>query len=540
MTSIPARAEGRRDGTAGPIAGDTLKLADTALLVRVEHDLTHRGEKARPGHGRTGHAAIGRSQRTNAEGAVDTVITNAVIIDHWGIVKADIGIVEGRIGAIGRAGNPDQQGGVDILVGPGTEIIAAGGRIVTAGGIESPIHLVGPRQAEDALAAGVTTMIGGGTGPATGTMAAPGTPGPWHLARMIQAAEALPVNLALTGRGDALRPAALEEMVRGGAAGLMLHGEGGITAAALQTCLSVAERMDVPVLSAADMEDGGGDRDGKPVEDMIAAARGRTVLPILGARGPEMFRLAALPNMLPMNIPPSNMQHGWLGARVAAEMLHDMGALSMMASDSQGLGRVGDAVLRTWQTAHRMKILRGTLPGDRTDDNLRVRRYVAKYTINPAIAHGMADEIGSVARGKLADLVIWTPAFFGVKPDLVIKGGTIMQAMAGDAHGAIPPVQPLAARPMFGGLGSSLAAACVTFVSQAALADGIAERLELRRQMRVVSNTRGGISKKDMVLNSAMPEIEIDAETQAIRADGVLLSGEVAETLPMRQRYFLF
>ncbi len=555
----------------GPTVGDRVRLADTALLIEVERDLTIYGEEVRFGGGKTIRDGMGQSQRSQAEGAMDSVITNALILDHWGVVKADIGIAAGRIARIGKAGNPDTQPGVDIVIGPGTEIIAGEGRIVTAGGIDSHIHFICPQQVEEAIASGITTMIGGGTGPATGTAATTCTPGPWHLARMLQAAEGLPVNLAFAGKGNASRPGALIEMVRAGASCLKLHEDWGTTPAAIDCCLSVADRMDVQVMIHTDTLNESGF-----VEDTIRAFAGRTIHAFHtegagGGHAPDIIRVAGLPNVLPSSTNPTRpytvntldehldmlMVCHHLDGRVAEDIafaesrirketiaaediFHDMGVLSMMSSDSQAMGRVGEVIIRTWQTAHKMKTQRGALAGDTDADNARAKRYVAKYTINPAIAHGIAREVGSVETGKLADLVLWNPAFFGVKPDLVIKGGAIAQAMMGDPNASIPTPQPVHARGMFGMLGGALAETCVTFVSAAALEDNIGARLGLRRRLAAVQDTRGGIGKRSMIHNDATPAIEVDPETYEVRADGVLLTCEPAEVLPMAQRYFLF
>ncbi|MBS1104097.1 urease subunit alpha [Gluconobacter sp. Dm-62] len=558
-------------GQFGPTVGDRLRLADTALLVEIERDYTTYGEEVRFGGGKTIRDGMGQSQVTRAEGAADTVITNAVIIDHWGIVKADVALRDGRIAAIGKAGNPDIQPGVDIIIGPGTEIIAGEGKILTAGGIDSHIHFICPQQIEEALASGITTMLGGGTGPATGTAATTCTPGPWHLARMLQAAEAFPVNLAFAGKGNASRPDGLEEMVRAGACCLKLHEDWGSTPAAIDCCLSVADRMDVQVMIHTDTLNESGF-----VEDTIAAFQGRTIHAFHtegagGGHAPDIIRVAGLPNVLPSSTNPTRpftvntldehldmlMVCHHLDQRVpediafaesrirretiaAEDIFHDMGVLSMMSSDSQAMGRVGEVPLRTWQTAHKMKIQRGSLAGDGAADNARVKRYIAKYTINPAISHGLSHEVGSIAVGKLADLVLWEPAFFGVKPDLVIKGGAIVYAMMGDPNASIPTPQPVHGRMMFGGYGGALTHTSLTFVSQAALEDDIGKKLGLRRPLSAVSNVRGGIGKRSMIHNDAMPHIEVDPETYEVRADGVLLTCEPAEVLPMAQRYFLF
>ncbi|MBO1326493.1 urease subunit alpha [Acetobacter sp. TBRC 12305] len=558
-------------GQFGPTTGDRVRLADTNLLVQVEKDFTTYGEEVRFGGGKTIRDGMGQSQVTRAEGAADTVITNALIIDHWGIVKADVALRDGRIAGIGKAGNPDIQPGVDIIIGPGTEIIAAEGKILTAGGIDSHIHFICPQQIEEALASGITTMLGGGTGPATGTAATTCTPGPWHLARMLQAADAFPVNLAFAGKGNASRPEGLEEMVRAGACCLKLHEDWGSTPAAIDCCLGVADRMDVQVMIHTDTLNESGF-----VEDTIAAFRGRTIHAFHtegagGGHAPDIIRVAGLPNVLPSSTNPTRpftrntldehldmlMVCHHLDPRVpediafaesrirretiaAEDIFHDMGVLSMMSSDSQAMGRVGEVPLRTWQTAHKMKLQRGALPGDGAADNNRVKRYIAKYTINPAIAHGLSHEVGSIAVGRLADLVLWDPAFFGVKPDLVIKGGAIAYAMMGDPNASIPTPQPVHGRMMFGGYGGALTHTSLTFVSKAALEDDIGRKLGLHKRLSAVSDTRGGIGKSSMIHNDAMPQIEVDPETYEVRADGVLLTCEPAEILPMAQRYFLF
>jgi urease subunit alpha len=556
----------------GPTTGDRVRLADTDLIVEVERDLTIYGEEVKFGGGKVIRDGMGQSQASQAEGAVDTVITNALVIDHWGIVKADVAITNGRIAKIGKAGNPDIQPGVDIIIGPGTEIIAGEGKILTAGGIDSHIHFICPQQVEDAIAAGMTTLIGGGTGPATGTAATTCTPGPWHLAQMLRAAEGLPVNLAFAGKGNASRPAALEEMIRAGASCLKLHEDWGTTPAAIDCALSVADRFDVQVMIHTDTLNESGF-----VEDTIAAFKGRTIHAFHtegagGGHAPDIIKVASLANVLPSSTNPTRPytantldEHldmlmvchhldssipedvAFAESRIrketiaAEDILHDLGALSMMSSDSQAMGRVGEVTIRTWQTAHKMKHQRGALPGDGDgNDNARVKRYIAKYTINPAIAQGLANEIGSIESGKLADLVLWSPAFFGVKPDLVIKGGSIACAPMGDPNASIPTPQPVHYRPMFGVFGRALAENCVTFVSAAALEADIGATLKLQRRLVPVANTRGGIGKKSMVHNDATPAIEVDAETYEVRADGVLLTCEPATVLPMAQRYFLF
>jgi len=555
----------------GPTTGDRVRLADTDLFAEVEQDLTTYGEEVKFGGGKVIRDGMGQSQASQAEGAADTVITNALILDHWGVVKADIGLCDGRIAAIGKAGNPDIQPGVTIIIGPGTEIIAGEGKILTAGGVDSHIHFICPQQVEEALASGVTTLIGGGTGPATGTSATTCTPGPWHLARMLQAAEGLPVNLAFAGKGNASRPAALEEMIRAGASCLKLHEDWGTTPAAIDCCLSVADRYDVQVMIHTDTLNESGF-----VEDTIAAFAGRTIHAFHtegagGGHAPDIIKVAGLPNVLPSSTNPTRPytvntldEHldmlmvchhldpaipedvAFAESRIrretiaAEDILHDLGALSMISSDSQAMGRVGEVIIRTWQTAHKMKLQRGALPGDGPADNARIKRYVAKYTINPAIAQGIAHEVGSVEPGKLADLVLWSPAFFGVKPDLVLKGGSIAYAAMGDPNASIPTPQPVHYRPMFATFGRALAESCVTFVSGAALDDGIGRKLGLSRRLVAVQDTRGGIGKRSMVHNSATPVIEVDPETYEVRADGVLLTCEPAQVLPMAQRYFLF
>jgi urease subunit alpha len=556
----------------GPTTGDRVRLADTDLIVEVEKDFTTYGEEVKFGGGKVIRDGMGQSQASQAQGAVDTVITNALIIDHWGIVKADVAITNGRIARIGKAGNPDVQPGVNIVVGPGTEVIAGEGKILTAGGIDAHIHFICPQQVDDAIASGVTTLVGGGTGPATGTAATTCTPGPWHMARMLQAAEGLPVNLAFAGKGNASQPQALEEMIRAGASCLKLHEDWGTTPAAIDNCLSVADRFDVQVMIHTDTLNESGF-----VEDTIAAFKGRTIHAFHtegagGGHAPDIIKVAGLANVLPSSTNPTRPytantldEHldmlmvchhldssipedvAFAESRIrketiaAEDILHDLGALSMMSSDSQAMGRVGEVIIRTWQTAHKMKSQRGPLLGDgERNDNARVKRYIAKYTINPAIAQGFAGEIGSIAEGKLADLVLWSPAFFGVKPDLVIKCGMIACAPMGDPNASIPTPQPVHYRPMFGAFGGALAATCITFVSGAAVDADIGRALGLRRRLAVVANTRGGIGKKAMVNNDATPVIEVDAETYEVRADGVLLTCEPAAVLPMAQRYFLF
>ena len=550
----------------GPTVGDRVRLADTELFATVEHDHTIYGEEVKFGGGKVIRDGMGQSQASQARGAVDTVITNALIIDHWGIVKADVAILHGRIHAIGKAGNPDVQPGVTIVIGPGTEIIAGEGKILTAGGIDSHIHFICPQQIEEAISSGVTTLVGGGTGPATGTSATTCTPGPWHLARMLQAAEGLPVNLSFSGKGNASQPAALEEMLRAGASCLKLHEDWGTTPASIDCALSVADRYDVQVMLHSDTLNESGF-----VEDTIRAFAGRTIHAYHtegagGGHAPDIIKIAGLPYVLPSSTNPTRPytsntldEHldmlmvchhldpaipedvAFAESRIrretiaAEDILHDMGAISMISSDSQAMGRVGEVILRTWQTAHKMKLQRGGMA-----DNDRIKRYVAKYTINPAIAQGLSHEVGDITPGKLADLVVWSPAFFGVKPDLVLKGGMIAAAPMGDPNASIPTPQPVHYRPMFGQFGGAMATTCLTFVSQAALDDGIGHRLGLRRTLSAVRNTRGGIGKHSMVLNDACPVIEVDAETYEVRADGVLLTCDPATILPMAQRYFLF
>jgi len=555
----------------GPTVGDRLRLADTELFVEVEKDFTIYGEEVKFGGGKVIRDGMGQSQLTNAQGAADTVITNALIIDHWGIVKADVSLAGGRIAKIGKAGNPDVQPGVDIIIGPGTEIIAGEGKILTAGGIDAHIHFICPQQIEEALASGITTMVGGGTGPATGTSATTCTPGPFHLARMLQAAEAFPMNFSFAGKGNASQPAALEEMIRAGASCLKLHEDWGTTPAAIDCCLSVADRFDVQVMIHTDTLNESGF-----VENTIAAFKGRTIHAFHtegagGGHAPDIIRVAGLPNVLPSSTNPTRPytvntldEHldmlmvchhldpaipediAFAESRIrretiaAEDILHDIGALSMISSDSQAMGRVGEVIIRTWQTAHKMKLQRGALPGDGPADNARVKRYIAKYTINPAIAQGMSAHVGSIEPGKLADLVLWSPAFFGVKPDLVLKSGSIAMAAMGDPNASIPTPQPVHYRPMFGAYGRALVESSLLFVSGAALDDGIGHRLGLTRQLVAVANTRGGISKRSMIHNDLTPHIEVDAETYEVRADGELLVCEPAESLPMAQRYFLF
>ena len=555
----------------GPTVGDRIRLADTELFIEVEEDRTVYGEEVKFGGGKVIRDGMGQSQASRADGAVDTVITNALILDHWGVIKADIGIRDGRIVGIGKAGNPDVQPGVDIVIGPGTEAIAGEGRIVTAGGIDAHIHWISPQQIDDALYSGITTMLGGGTGPAEGTNATTCTPGSWHLGRMLQAAEGLPVNLGFFGKGNATLPDALIEQVLAGACGLKLHEDWGTTPAAIDTCLAVADRMDVQVAIHTDTLNESGF-----VENTIAAFKGRTIHAFHtegagGGHAPDIIRLCGEANVLPSSTNPTRpftvntvdehldmlMVCHHLDARIpedvafaesrirretiaAEDILHDLGAFSMIASDSQAMGRVGEVVIRTWQTADKMKKQRGRLPGETGDnDNLRARRYIAKYTINPALAHGIADHVGSIEVGKLADLVLWKPMFFGVKPDLILKCGTIAGAAMGDPNASIPTPQPVHYRPMFGSLGRSLTESSVCFVSQAAVEAGLAATLGLSKTLLGVSGTRS-VSKKSMILNDATPSMEVDPETYEVRADGELLTCEPATELALAQRYFLF
>ena len=559
----------------GPTVGDRVRLADTDLIIEVEQDHTLRagghGEEVKFGGGKTIRDGMAQSQRARAQGAVDTVITNALILDHWGIVKADIGLKDGRIRSIGKAGNPDVQPGVDIVIGPGTEVIAGEGHIVTAGGIDTHIHFICPQQIEEALASGITTLIGGGTGPATGTLATTCTPGPWHIERMLQAADAFPINLGFLGKGNASLPAALHEQIEAGAIGLKLHEDWGSTPAAIDNCLTVAEETDTQVAIHTDTLNESGF-----VEDTIAAFKGRTIHTFHtegagGGHAPDILKVVGEANVLPSSTNPTRpytvntldehvdmlMVCHHLDASIAEDLafaesrirketiaaedvLHDLGAISIMSSDSQAMGRVGEVVLRTWQTAHKMKVQRGALPQDTArHDNARVKRYVAKYTINPAIAHGISHEVGSIEVGKWADLVLWKPAFFGVKPALILKGGSIAMAAMGDPNASIPTPQPVHYRPMFASYGGSRTRSSLTFVSQAALAAGVGERFGLHKPLVAVKNTRR-IGKRDMVHNAYAPHMEVDAQTYAVRADGQLLTCEPAHSLPMAQRYFLF
>lgn len=570
---MPARiSRSAYAGMYGPTTGDRIRLADTDIVIEVERDLTTYGEEVKFGGGKVIRDGMGQSQVGRGGGAMDTVITNALILDHTGVYKADLGLRDGRIAAIGKAGNPDTQPGVDIVIGPGTEIIAGEGKILTSGGIDVHIHFICPQQIEEALASGVTTMFGGGTGPAHGTLATTATPGAFHLARMIQAAEGFPMNLGFLGKGNAALPKGLEEQIHAGAAGLKLHEDWGTTPKAIDTCLAVADALDVQVAIHTDTLNESGF-----VESTIKAIGGRTIQAFHtegagGGHAPDILRLVGEPNVLPSSTNPTMpytvntldehldmlMVCHHLDPRIpedvafaesrirretiaAEDILHDLGAISMMSSDSQAMGRVGEVIIRTWQTAHKMKQQRGRLKEEVGDnDNFRARRYIAKYTINPAISQGIAEHVGSVEVGKLADLVLWSPAFFGVKPEMVLKCGTIAMAPMGDPNASIPTPQPVHYRPMFGGFGRALPAIGVTFTSAAALEAGLGERLGVTRPLVAVRNTRSGISKRDMVLNDLCPRIEVDAETYEVRADGELLVCEPAKVLPMAQRYFLF
>jgi urease subunit alpha len=556
----------------GPTTGDRLRLADTDLIIEVERDLTNYGEEMKFGGGKVIRDGMGQSQATRTEGAVDTVITGVLIVDHWGIVKADIGIKDGRICGIGEAGNPDVQSGIDIIVGPATEVIAGEGKILTAGAIDTHVHFISPQQVEEALAAGVTTMVGGGTGPATGSVATNCTPGPWNIGRMLQSFEAFPMNFALAGKGSSSRPEALVEQIEAGASCLKVHEDWGATPSAIDCCLSVADDHDVQVMLHADSLNESGF-----VETTIAAMNGRTLHAFHtegagGGHAPDIIKLAGQPNVIPSSNnttrpftvntldehldmlmichhldPRIPEDLAFAESRIrketlaAEDILHDMGAFSIVASDSQAMGRVGETIIRTFQTAHKMRVQRGRLPEETGDnDNFRVKRYIAKVTINPAITHGLSQHLGSVEVGKLADLVLWSPAFFGVKPDLVLKMGTISMALMGDPNASISTPQPVHYRPMFGAFGRARTHSAVTFLSAAAHAGGVAERLGLAKQTLAVSNTRGGIGKAAMVHNSATPHIEVDPETYEVRADGELLTCDPADVLPLAQRYFLF
>jgi urease subunit alpha len=579
---MPAQIS-RRDYAAmyGPTTGDRLRLADTDLIIEVEYDLTARGagggnaerygEEVKFGGGKVIRDGMGQSQVTRAGGAVDTVITNALIVDHSGIYKADVGLKGGRIAAIGKAGNPDTQPGVNIIIGPGTEAIAGEGRILTAGGFDSHIHFICPQQIEDALHSGLTTMLGGGTGPAHGTLATTCTPGPWHIGRMLQSADAFPMNLAFAGKGNASLPAALEEQVLAGACALKLHEDWGTTPAAIDCCLDVADQMDVQVMIHTDTLNESGF-----VEHTLKAMKGRTIHAFHtegagGGHAPDIIKICGEQHVLPSSTNPTRPftvntveEHldmlmvchhldksipedvAFAESRIrretiaAEDILHDMGAFSIIASDSQAMGRVGEVLIRTWQTADKMRKQRGRLPEETGEnDNFRVRRYIAKYTINPAIAHGISHEIGSIAVGKRADLVLWNPAFFGVKPEMVLIGGSIVCAQMGDPNASIPTPQPVYSRPMFGAYGRSVEQNAVVFVSAAAQAAGIGKSLGLAKQTLAVQNTRK-IGKSDLILNNATPKVEVNPETYEVRADGELLTCAPAEVLPMAQRYFLF
>ncbi len=569
----------------GPTIGDRVRLADTDLLIEVEADYTLRaggyGEEVKFGGGKTIRDGMAQSQATRAQGAVDTVMTNALIMDHWGIVKADIGLKDGRIAGIGKAGNPDVQPGVDIIIGPGTEIISCEGMIVTAGGIDSHIHFICPQQIEEALTSGVTTMLGGGTGPATGTFATTCTPGPWNIERMLQAADAFPMNLGFLGKGNASLPAALHEQVSAGAIGLKLHEDWGTTPAAISNCLDVAELTDVQVAIHSDTLNESGF-----VENTIAATKGRSLCAFHtegagGGHAPDILRVVGKANFLPSSTNPTMPytvntldEHvdmlmvchhldpsiaedlAFAESRIrketiaAEDILHDLGAISMMSSDSQAMGRVGEVIIRTWQNAHKMKQQRGWLANplatgkgeaeeNSRNDNFRAKRYISKYTINPAIAHGISHEVGSIELGKWADLVVWRPAFFGIKPSIILKGGFIAMAAMGDPNASIPTPQPVHYRPMFGAFGGAVAKGSLTFVSQAAQAAGVKERFGLAKTLSAVKNIRS-VRKQHMVHNNYLPSMEIDPQTYLVRADGQLLTCEPATSLPMTQRYFLF
>lgn len=555
----------------GPTTGDKMRLADTDLIIEVERDLTTYGEEVKFGGGKVIRDGMGQSQVTRADGAVDTVITNALIVDYTGIYKADVGLRDGRIHKIGKAGNPDTQPGVDIIVGPGTEAIAGEGHILTAGGFDSHIHFICPQQMEDALHSGVTTCFGGGTGPAHGTLATTCTPGPWHIGRMMQAFDAIPMNIGLSGKGNASQPEALVEMVKAGACSLKLHEDWGTTPSAIDCCLSVADDMDVQVMIHTDTLNESGF-----VENTVAAMKGRTIHAFHtegagGGHAPDIIKICGEEHVLPSSTNPTRPytvntleEHldmlmvchhldksipedvAFAESRIrretiaAEDILHDMGAFSIIASDSQAMGRVGEVLIRTWQTADKMKKQRGSLPEETGDnDNQRVRRYIAKYTINPAIAHGISGEIGSITEGKRADLVLWNPAFFGVKPEMVLMAGTIVSAQMGDPNASIPTPQPVYSRSMFGSYGKSVEQSAVTFVSAAAQADNVGATLGLSKQTVAVENTRN-IGKSDLMLNTATPDIEVNPETYEVRADGELLTCEPASELPMAQRYFLF
>jgi len=554
----------------GPTVGDRVRLGDTELFIQIEKDFTQYGDEVKFGGGKVIRDGMGQSQRSNQD-AVDTVITNALILDHWGIVKADIGLKNGRIYAIGKAGNPDIQSDIDIIIGPGTEAIAGEGLIATAGGIDAHIHFICPQQIEEALMSGVTTMLGGGTGPATGTNATTCTPGPWNIQRMLQAAEDLPMNLGFLGKGNASLPTALEEQIQAGAMGLKLHEDWGTTPAAIDCCLTVADQYDVQVAIHTDTLNESGF-----VEDTLKAFKGRAIHTYHtegagGGHAPDIIKACGEANVLPSSTNPTRPytvntvdEHldmlmvchhldpnipedvAFADSRIrretiaAEDILHDLGAFSMIASDSQAMGRVGEVLTRTWQTAHKMKIQRGALPQDCTEhDNFRAKRYIAKYTINPAITHGIAHEVGSLEVGKLADIVLWNPAFFGVKPALIIKGGMIAAALMGDPNASIPTPQPVHYRPMFGALGKARTATSVSFVSQAALHNGTLDSLDLTKRLVAVGQTRN-IRKQDLIHNAYLPIMEVDPQTYEVRADGELLVCEPLAVLPLAQRYFLF
>ncbi|QIG49531.1 urease subunit alpha [Nordella sp. HKS 07] len=556
----------------GPTTGDRVRLADTDLIIEVEKDFTYYGEEVKFGGGKVIRDGMGQSQQTRREGAVDTVITNALVVDHWGIVKADVGLSDGRISGIGKSGNPDTQPNVDIVIGPGTEVIAGEGRILTAGGMDAHIHFICPQQIEEALMSGITTMLGGGTGPAHGTLATTCTPGAWHIERMLQAVDGSPMNIGISAKGNASMPGALVEMISAGACALKLHEDWGTTPAAIDCCLTVADEHDVQVMIHTDTLNESGF-----VEDTIAAIDGRTIHAFHtegagGGHAPDIIKLCGLANVIPSSTNPTRpytvntvaehldmlMVCHHLDARIsediafaesrirketiaAEDILHDMGAFSIISSDSQAMGRVGEVIIRTWQTAHKMRVQRGRLADENGDnDNYRVRRYIAKYTINPAIAHGIARHVGSIEAGKRADLVLWSPPFFGVKPDLVLVGGMIAAAPMGDPNASIPTPQPVHYRPMFGSFGRAAARSAVNFVSKAALGQSVGERYGLAKKLIAVDNTRYGLGKSAMIHNAVTPRIEVDPETYEVRADGELLTCEPAQVLPMTQRYFLF
>lgn len=554
----------------GPTVGDRVRLADTNLIIEVEKDFTIYGEEVKFGGGKVIRDGMGQSNRMSKD-CVDTIITNALIVDHWGIVKADIGLKNGLIHSIGKAGNPDIQPGVTIVIGPGTEVIAGEGMIVTAGGIDSHIHFICPQQVDDSLMSGVTTMLGGGTGPAHGTTATTCTPGPFHMARMLEAAEGLPMNLGFMGKGNASLPGPLIEQIKAGAIGLKLHEDWGTTPAAIDNCLTVADQTDTQVAIHTDTLNESGF-----LEATVAAFKGRTIHTFHtegagGGHAPDIIKAIGLPNVLPSSTNPTRPytintvdEHldmlmvchhldpaiaedvAFAESRIrretiaAEDIFHDIGAISMMSSDSQAMGRVGEVITRTWQTAHKMKSQRGALPGDSSrSDNHRVKRYVAKYTINPAIAQGISHVVGSIELGKLADLVLWKPAFFGAKPSMILKGGSIVAAAMGDPNASIPTPQPVHYRPMFGAYGKALASSCVTFISKAALKAGVPDKLGLQRKIEVVKHCRK-IQKSDMIHNAAQPDVQVDPETYEVRADGELMTCEPAKELPLAQRYFLF